>query len=94
MLMSRMIRTTPPGTREQRIPKVVEISNLKKDEQIKEFQKRNYDQRHRTKDLPPLEPGETVWIPNRESEGAVREEISLRIRSHIVETADGSYRCN
>ena len=93
MLMSRTLRTTLPGTREQRIPKVIEISSLKeKDEQIKERQKRNYDQRHRTRDLLPLESGETVWIPDRESEGTVREEVSPR--SHIVETADGSYRRN
>ena len=93
MLMSRTLRTTLSGTREQRIPKLVEISSLKeKDEQVKEHQKRNYDQHHRTRDLPPLESGETVWIPDRESEGTVREEVSPR--SHIVETADGSYRRN
>ena len=31
---------------------------------VKECQKRYYDQRHTVKDLPPLSTGDGVWIPD------------------------------
>ena len=93
LLMSRSLRTTLPVIREQRMPRVVDLTRLQeKDNHIKKRQKYNYDQSHRTKELPMLEPGDTVWIPDRESPGTVVEKTSLR--SHIVETQDGSYRRN
>ena len=93
LLNSRNLRTTLPVTREQRKPKVVEQLELEeKEEYIKERQKKNFDKRHRARELPQLEPGDTVWIPDRDSSGTVVEETSPR--SHIVETVDGSYRRN
>ena len=93
LLMSRQLRTTLPVGREQRSPKVVDAADLEKmDYHLKERQRQNYDQRHRTKELPSLEPGDTVWIPDRESSGTVVSETSPR--SHIVETSDGSFRRN
>ena len=93
LLMSRNLRTTLPVTREQRRPKAVELSQLEeKEEHIKERQKRNFDQRHRATKLPQLEPGDTVWIPDRDSYGVAMEETTPH--SHIVHTTDGSYRRN
>ena len=93
LLMSRNLRTTLPITREQRRPKVVDQSELEeKEEHLKGRQKKNFDQRHRARDLPPLEPGDTLWIPDRNSSGTVVEETSPR--SYVVVTGDGSYRRN
>ena len=79
--MSRNLRTTLPGIRERRVPKVVHI---------KEQQKLSHDKRHRAKELPQLELGDSVWITDRETAGKMVEETALR--SHIVETPSGSFR--
>ena len=71
---------------------VEQLELEEKEEYIKERQKKNFDKRHRARELPQLEPGDTVWIPDRDSSGTVVEETSPR--SHIVKTADGSYRRN
>ena len=93
LLMSRNLRTTLPMVREQRIPKVVDFKEVKeRDRCLKERQRQNYNQRHRTKDLPPLESGDTVWVPDRDSSGTVVSETVPR--SHIVETSDGLFRRN
>ena len=93
LLMSRHLRTTLPMVREERIPKVVDLAKLaEKDHRIKERQRQNYDQRHKTKELTPLEPGDTVWISDRDTSGTVIDETGPR--SHVVETSDGSYRRN
>lgn len=44
------------------------------------------------RDVPPLDPGTLVWMPDRESEGIVTEEIAPR--SYTVETQEGTYRRN
>ena len=68
LLMSRNLCTTLPMVREQRAPRVVNLSDLEeKDCHIKERQRQNYDARHRAKELPSLEPGDTVWIPGQET---------------------------
>ena len=93
LLMSRNIRTTLPMVRDQRSPMVVDSQDLqKRDHLIKERQKQNHDKRHRSKELPLLEPGDTVWVPDRDTSGTIVDETAPR--SHIVETSDGSYRRN
>ena len=93
LLMSRNLRTTLPMVREQRAPRVVNLSDLEeKDRHIKERQRQNYDARHRAKELPSLEPGDTVWIPDQETSGIIVDETTPQ--SHVVETSDGSYRRN
>ena len=95
LLMSRNLRTTLPTTREQRCPKVVNPLDLEeRDDRLKDRQKRNFDQRHRAKDLPELQPGDTVWIPDRNSPGTVLEGETPSPRSHNVQTRDGTYRRN
>ena len=90
--MSRNLCTTLPKVREQRVPRVVNLLDLEKDRHIKERQRQNYDARHRAKELPSLEPGDTVWIPDQETSGIIVDETTPR--SHVVETSDGSYRRN
>ena len=79
--------------REQRAPRVVNFSDLEeKDHRIKERQRQNYDERYRVKELPLLEPGDTVWIPDQETSGIIVDETTTQ--SHTVETSNGSYRRN
>ena len=88
LLMSRKLRTTVPIPREQRKPSVPDLESLRaREEEIKKSQKRNFDIRHRVRDLPKLEEGELVWIPDRRSEAVVQEEVAPR--SYTVSTPDG-----
>ena len=92
LLMSRNLRTTLPVTREQRSPKVVNASELKeKDDRLKDRQKTNFYQRHRAKDLPEIQLGDTVRIPDRDSPGIILDGATPSPRSHNVQTADGMY---
>ena len=93
LLMSRKLRTTVPIPREQRKPKVPDLESLRaREEEIKRSQKRNFDIRHGVRDLPELEEGELVWIPDRQSEAVVQEEVAPR--SYNVSTPDGTVRRN
>ena len=54
--------------------------------------KRNFDKRHGAKNLKPLNPGDMVWIPEREAGGTVEKESNTR--SYTVRTGDGMLRRN
>ena len=53
---------------------------------------RNFDKRHGTRELSPLQQGNTVWIPDRHSSAMVTEETAPR--SYIVDIGDGTFRRN
>jgi len=63
-----------------------------KDERLKSRQKLNFDSHHGARELPPLAPGDTVWVPDRESEGSAGDEVAPH--SYEVTTPDGTYRRN
>ena len=65
------------------------------DEEFKGKQKRNYDTRHRVRQLPSLPQGTEVWVTtgNRQTRGHVTSS-SNSPRSYIVNTADGQLRRN
>ena len=93
LLMSSNLRTILPEVREKRIPKVVDFQVLEeRDEVLKDRQKKDYDARHRTKALPQLDPGDYVWLPDRETTGKVVTETAPR--SLIVDTQNGTFRRN
>ena len=93
LLMSRKLRTVVPITREQRRPQVPDIDTLKeREKQLKDRQKRNFDKRHGVRDLPQLIPGDLVWMPDREEEAVVEEEVAPR--SYDVSTSGGTLRRN
>ena len=93
LLMSRKLRTTVPLLPELRKPVCVDPSLLaEKDAKLKARQKRNFDERHGTRELSPLHEGDTVWIPDRHSSATVTEETAPR--SYIVDTGDGTFRRN
>jgi len=76
LLMCRILRTTVPSTRSQRVPKVPDAVSLRaKDERLKSRQKLNFDSHHGARELPPLAPGDTVWVPYCESEGSAGKEV-------------------
>lgn len=93
LLMNRKLRTTVPITRGQRKPKVPDQQSLRaREEEIKRNQKKNFDSRCGVRDLPKLEEGDLVWIPDRQTEAVVQEEVAPR--SYNVSTPDGTVRRN
>lgn len=93
LLMGRILRTTVPTTRAQREPCIPDLSLVRsRDKTNKARQKKNFDSHHGARELSPLLPGDQVWVPQRECEGEVQEEVTPR--SYTVETEDGSVRRN
>ena len=90
LLMGRKLRTTLPMTSEQLKPSLPDDTLVRRKE--KERMKRNFDKHHRARDLQPLEPGESVWIPENKSSGTVIGESNPR--SYDVQTQDGMLRRN
>ena len=89
LLMGRTLRNLVPVLPRQLNPKLPSSTVLKrKEKEIKDKQKKNFDRHHRATNLKPLQPGDTVWIQGSDSEGRVMEQSNPR--SYIVETPDGS----
>ncbi|KAL1481098.1 hypothetical protein MTO96_050469 [Rhipicephalus appendiculatus] len=55
------------------------------DEEIRRRQKKNFDRRHAATVLPPLEPGDTVWVRDIKKTACVLSPAS-KPRSYVVET--------
>ena len=93
LLMGRLLRSTIPITKSQRQPRVIDPQLVKrKDEENKARQKNNFDSRRGARELPSLQTGDLVWLPDREVEGEVQQEVAPQ--SYLVESADGTYRRN
>ena len=56
---------------------------------IAKTKNRNYNKRHKTKDLSKLQPGETVYIRDRQQEAEVIKR-SQEPRSYLLKTSDGT----
>ena len=92
LLMSRKLRTNIPATRESLKPSVPEPSIVReREKQLREQTRRDYDRHHGVRELEPLSPGQTVWIPDRNEEAQVRHEAGTR--SYEVQTSDGGVYC-
>ncbi|XP_062514332.1 uncharacterized protein K02A2.6-like [Corticium candelabrum] len=66
LLMSRKLRMTVPIVETQLQPRAPDWTSLEKWEQKnKQAMKETFDERHKTKELPPLNPGTKGWIPDR-----------------------------
>ena len=77
LLMSRTLRSAVPTTRIQRAPRVPDPDIVRtKDGDIKARQKQNFDYHHGVRSLPPLEPGDSVWLPDKQVEGEVQGEVT------------------
>ena len=93
LLMCRKLRTTVPMSRDLRKPRVPDLTLVgRRDEKLKARQKENFDTRHGVKELAKMNPGDTVWIPDRNQAGEVTEQTSQR--SYVVSTPEGIYRRN
>ena len=96
LLMGRRIRTRVPRLKEQLVPSWPYLEEFRKqNDKFKAKQKRDYDKRHRVKDLDSL-PNETnVWITSdgERSEGTVLGPDDSP-RSYLVSTSTGTMRRN
>ena len=88
LLMGRVLRSTVPTTRAQREPRIPDLTSLRaRDQKIKARQKKDFDSHHGARELSPLLPGDHVWLPERESEGEVHEEVAPQ--SYTVQSEGG-----
>lgn len=93
LLFGRQLKTSLPITIEQRQPKIPNIPKfLCKDSQLKARQKKNFDSRHRSRHLPPLPIGATVFLPDRQETGQITSTPAQR--SYVVSTSTGDFRRN
>ena len=75
------------------MPKVVDFQVLvEKEQHLKDRQCTNFNHHHGVRELTPLQPGDGVWITDRETTGQVQEEVGPR--SVTVQTPDGVFRRN
>ena len=77
LLMGRKLRTTLPITLRQlkfSVPK--ERVVREKERKLKKRNNKNFDRQHKARDLQPLQPGDTVWVPENQSDGTVVEQWS------------------
>ena len=77
LLMSRKLRASVPIPRESLKPSVPDYAQLKARDKVKDRQKHNHDKRHRAKQMP-LQLGDRVWMPDRELEARVEQEVAPR----------------
>lgn len=89
LLMGRRIRTPVPISSEQLQPQWPDLERFReKDTVLKLQQQQTFNRRHRTQTLPPLQPGQHVWIKPTHTEGTVVSQAQTP-RSYEVETPDG-----
>ena len=82
LLMSRKLQTTVPISKSQHIPNVPNMINMtlvkKKEQQLKQ----NATMINiMMSELPLLNQGDTVWIPNQDTEAFVGEEVKWNLLS-------------
>ena len=75
------------AARVQRKPHIPDITSVRReDRRNKARQKEDFDSHHGARPLPPLQPGDKVWVPGRESESEVKREVAPPPRSYEIET--------
>ena len=85
LLMSRRLRTTVPVIQQLLIPQVPDVVSVRESQKASKVKmKKDYDRRHAAHDLPELQPGDAVWIPEFKETGRVLDEVQTR--SYVVQT--------
>jgi transposase InsO family protein len=93
LLMGRLLRSTVPVSKAQRQPRLIDPECLReRDERNKQRQKANFDSRRAARELPPLHPGDPVWLPDKGVTGTMQEAVAPQ--SFTVESPEGEYRRN
>ena len=91
LLVGRKLRTTLPIAPKQLKPSMPKERVVReKERKSKKRNKRNFDSRHKARELQPLQPGDTVWIPENKSNGTIVEQSNPR--SYTVRVQDGTIR--
>ena len=96
LLMGRRLRTDIPQATAMLMPDWSYLQEFRdSDKKMKEAQKRNYDSRHRVKDLPALPGNQPVWVDHQDSQvpGEIIQPESAP-RSYMVGTQAGTLRRN
>ena len=94
LLMGRRLRTTIPTIPSNLQPSWPYLEKLKeKDAELKARQKDNFDRRHKARNLPPIQPGDPLWLPEEKVVGRVLDKADTP-RSYVVETPKRVIRRN
>lgn len=87
--MGRRLRTTVPQLEETLQPEWPDLRKFRESQEAKQRRREEiFNERHRTKELPPLEVGQKVWIVDTKTFGKVSG-IASTPRSYHVETETG-----
>ena len=93
LLMGRQLRSRVPLSSSQLQPQLISTSDFAAaDAALKARQTSNYNDRHRTRSLPPLQAEQPVYLTDRHETGTVLRQPA--IRSYVVSTPSGEYRRN
>ena len=93
LLMTRMLQTTLPNTKENLTMMTVDREAIRdREERGKDMAKKNHDERHQAKHLSTLSPGQRVWIRDMEATGTIGRQVAPR--SYTVSTNNGTIRRN
>ena len=93
LIMCRTLRSTLPSTIEQLKPKLPDMTVFQdRETKIKLKMKCDFDARHRAQTLPILSTGDTVWLPNENTEASVIEKVGPR--AYTVATPKGTLQRN
>ena len=93
LLMGRRLRTTLPAAPHTLLQRShPDISQ--KESEYRHKMKLDYDSRHRARELPALEPGDSVLIKDTKQEGVVVQPAENAPRSHVIATPTGKVRRN
>lgn len=94
LLMGRQTRTTIPQLSASLIPRWPNIKRFRKTEKrAKENQQRRHNLHYGARPLPPLQPGQNVWLPGEEKQGTVIQQATTP-RSYIIHTDERQVRRN
>ena len=96
LLMGRRLRTCLPLVKEQLLPKWPYLGRFRElNLRYKEKQKREFDKRHRTKDMAVIPDNTKVWISSdgEQTKGTVASSANSP-RSYLVDTQSGTIRRN
>ena len=96
LLMGRNIRSTLPLTTESLVPHWPYLEDFRRaNTSFKRKQKRDYDYRHRTKELPDIPDDTKVWVTTDGHNTTGRTVTSGNTpRSYIIKTPNGEVRRN
>ena len=91
--MSSNFRTTVAVITGQLKPSVIDCQRFRdKDENNKKKQKRNFDSHHSVQELPILNVGSQVWIPDLQTKGTVQKDVLTRSYTENTERGAGVRR--